>query len=93
MEENSSTENLAPNQVPSLQATTPVAPEFWAVGLSGEVAGCGLATGKRAKGKSPTMQVELESQSKWMMSYYGSSKWRRLHWRKPAKEGMQLPGR
>ena len=61
-EEGSLTEELAPaeKQAPKPQVALPVAPEFWAMGPSGEVAGHGLAISKRAWGKETAMQVGPE---------------------------------
>ena len=57
IEDGSSTEDLAPKQVPVPHATVPAV-------LSDEVAGRGLATSLRAQWKVPTMQAELISSAK-----------------------------
>ena len=58
VEEGSSTEDLVPLQAPAMWATMPVAPTFWVVGLSDEVARRELATSLRAWGKVLAIQAE-----------------------------------
>ena len=54
----SSTAELALKQALAPQATMPMAPLFWAVGPSDQVARRGLATSSRAQGKMPIIQAE-----------------------------------
>ena len=64
MEEGCSTEDLVPKQAPAPLAVIPVAARFWAMGPSDEVAGRGLATSLRAKGKATAMQAGPASPAK-----------------------------
>ena len=58
MGESSSTADLVPRQALAPWVTMPVAPRFWAVGPSVQLARRGLDGSLRAQGKVHTIQVE-----------------------------------
>ena len=57
IQEGSTTKDLAPKQVPTPQASTPVMPGFCTMGASDEVAAWGMAASLRAQGKASNVQV------------------------------------